>query len=347
MEQENTPKDGRRRRPPQEEGGGNDTLFPEGFLDSKGRRAARDTQITPVEPSRRRPVLITLDGRRVSERFVLAREENQIGRDVSADVLISDGEASRNHAVLIWKNCGDAQALLPECEIEDLNSTNGTYLNGKLLEVPRKLADGDQIRIGHTVLGYFLKDERVLELDQMLMSMALHDALTGVFKREYFFSELHREFDRSHRHGRPLSLLMVDIDHFKLVNDECGHLCGDSALRMVANLIRASLREGDICGRYGGEEFAVLLPETSEEGATNAAERMREIIEQHDFDLGKDIHRRITVSIGVATMREDHADKLELLDEADSALYQAKSLGRNRSVFATVEEPENERTGHP
>lgn len=329
-----------------EENTGNETLFPDG-VSRKSRKGTRDTQVTPMEPSRRRPVLITLDGRRVSERFVLTQEESVLGRDVRADILISDGEASRRHARLVWSNWDDLDSLLPECTIEDLDSTNGTYVNSKLLTGPAKLKDGDQVRIGHTVLGYFLKDERVLELDQMLMSMALHDALTGVFKREYFFSELHREFDRSRRHNRPLSLLMIDIDFFKLVNDECGHLCGDSALRMVANLIRASLREGDICGRYGGEEFAVLLPETAQEGAINAAERIREIIEKHDFDLGKNIHRHITVSIGVTTMRGDHGDKLELIDEADGALYTAKSLGRNRSVFATVEEDPQERTQNP
>ncbi|MCB2154274.1 GGDEF domain-containing protein [bacterium] len=335
------------RHKPDEDNTGNETLFP-GGVPQKPRRASRDTQVTPMEPSRRRPVLITLDGRRVSERFVLMKEESVIGRDVRADVLISDGEASRRHAKLVWKNSGDTEALIPNCTIEDMDSTNGTYLNGKLLEQPLPVKDGDQIRIGRTVLGFFLKDERVLELDQMLMTMALHDALTGVFKREYFFSEFHREFDRSKRHERPLSLLMIDVDHFKLVNDECGHLCGDSALRMVANLIRASLREGDICGRYGGEEFAILLPETTEEGAVNAAERIREIIEKHDFDLGKDIHRHITVSIGVTTLHEDHNDKLEMLEEADKALYQAKAMGRNRSVLSGLDGDSQERTQlHP
>src|SRR5690606_8372465 len=148
-----------------------------------------------------------------------------------------------------WTNFEERDATDPICRIEDLGSTNGTFLNGSPVKEAVSLRDGDQIRVGRTVLGFFLKDERVLELDQLLLSMALNDSLTGLYKREFFFGELQREFDRSRRHGRTLSLAVVDLDYFKAVNDRYGHLKGDEALRQVADAIRATLREGDLCAR--------------------------------------------------------------------------------------------------
>src|SRR5690606_6712963 len=116
--------------------------------------------------------------------------------DVQADIKIADGEVSRLHCLIHWPNFQAGGGELPRCHLQDNNSTNGTYLNNQqLTNAARPLKDGDMIRIGKTVLGFFLKDERVLELDQLLLNMALHDSLTGLFKREYFFSELHREFE--------------------------------------------------------------------------------------------------------------------------------------------------------
>ncbi|MBI5154704.1 diguanylate cyclase [Candidatus Poribacteria bacterium] len=298
-------------------------------------RTPSDTAVGTSEPQRRRPVIITLDGRRVSERFILTREESILGRDVHADIIICDGEVSRRHARICWLNLQDGGPITPACRLEDMESTNGTFLNGKRLREPHLLMDGDHIRIGKTLLGFFLKNERVLELDQLLLTMALHDSLTGVYKREYLFSELHREFERSKRHGRPLSLLMLDVDHFKQINDSYGHLRGDEALRQIANLLRLSLREGDICGRFGGEEFSIVLPETDEVGAKQAAERIRTKVEKHKFNLADDLTVQITVSVGVSTMGSTHTDKLQLVDDADKAMYIAKQSGRNRTILAS------------
>ncbi len=298
-----------------------------------------DTRTKAGEVSRKRPVLITLDGRRVSERFVLDLPRSVVGRDMSADLILGDGEVSRRHCAVTWRNLGDARADAPECWLSDAGSTNGTYLNGDIVEEETRLADGDMIRVGRTVLGFFLKDERVLELDQLLINMALHDSLTQLYKREYFFAELHREFDRSRRHDRPLSVAVVDIDYFKAVNDEFGHLSGDEVLRQFADLIRLSLREGDICGRFGGEEFAIVFPETDEEGAWNAAERIRSAIEKHDFVINPQTKRKITTSVGVATMHDQFTDKMELIESADKALYEAKQQGRNKSVAFSTDKP--------
>jgi two-component system, cell cycle response regulator len=293
-----------------------------------------------TEQSRKLPVLITLDGRRVSERFVLGKNVNVLGRDLDADLILSDGEVSRHHAIIEWKNFGTPPDF-PDCWVRDNRSTNGTYLNGDIVEGEARLADGDMIRVGRTVLGFFLKDERVLELDQLLLDMALHDSLTQLYKREYFFSELHREFDRSKRHDRPLSVSLIDIDFFKRVNDEHGHLSGDEVLKQFSDLIRLSLREGDICGRYGGEEFAIVFPETDAHGAWMAAERIRAAVDAHEFTITGGRKKRVTCSVGVASMLDRYSDKMQLLDAADHALYEAKQQGRNRTVCHRPERVEH------
>lgn len=298
----------------------------------------------PETPSRRRPVLITLDGRRVSERFVIDQERSVLGRDLDAHIKVADGEVSRQHAVLTWINHDDPAAE-PICHLADNGSTNGTYLNKKRLEAPTPLRDGDIIRIGRTSLGYFIKDERVLKLDQMLMTMALHDALTGLYKREYFFSELHREFDRSRRHNRLLAVAILDLDHFKAVNDTYGHLNGDLVLREFADLVRLSLREGDICGRYGGEEFAIVFPETDLGGAAGALERIRRNVERHVIHTQDGRTIRVTVSAGAAALDAAHRDKMDLLNDADRALYAAKRAGRNRVELILRGEDEGTQPG--
>jgi diguanylate cyclase (GGDEF)-like protein len=300
-----------------------------------------------AEVSRRRPVLITLDGRRVSERFIITSSKTILGRETTADIPVSDGEVSRHHCMIQWTNFGELDEADPACEIEDLGSTNGTYINGSSLIKRVTLRDGDQIRIGRTVLGFFLKDERVLELDQLLLSMALNDSLTGLYKREFFFGELQREFDRSRRHGRTLSLAVVDLDYFKSVNDQYGHLKGDEALRQVADAIRVTLRDGDLCARFGGEEFAIIFPETDGKGAYEAAERFRKAVESRVFVLARNVEIRLTISVGVASRRDSYRDKMQLLEEADKALYLAKAAGRNRTIVSPGDGNPEEITGKP
>jgi diguanylate cyclase (GGDEF)-like protein len=315
---------------------------------SDGRQTEySDSSKGRTEISRRRPVLITLDGRRVSERFIITSSKTILGRETTADIPVSDGEVSRQHCLIQWTNFGEHDEADPVCEIEDLGSTNGTFINGSSLIKRVTLRDGDQIRIGRTVLGFFLKDERVLELDQLLLSMALNDSLTGLYKREFFFGELQREFDRSRRHGRTLSLAVVDLDFFKSVNDQYGHLRGDEALRQVADAIRATLRDGDLCARFGGEEFAIIFPETDAKGAYEAAERFRKAIEGRVFVIGRNIEIRLTISVGVASRRDVYRDKMQLLEEADKALYLAKAAGRNRTIVSPGDGNQEEITGKP
>jgi diguanylate cyclase (GGDEF)-like protein len=162
--------------------------------------------------------------------------------------------------------------------------------------------------------------------------LAVTDGLTEINNRRHFFDLAEREWIRTRRYDHPLSAMMLDVDHFKRVNDTFGHATGDSVLRTVAQICRNSLRETDFLGRYGGEEFAIMLPDTDLSAAHATAERLRESI------AGTPIHTdkgdlQVTVSIGVASITVDMNSVATLLDRADRGLYIAKDTGRNRVVM--------------
>jgi two-component system, cell cycle response regulator len=165
---------------------------------------------------------------------------------------------------------------------------------------------------------------------ELLAKLAAFDDLTGIYNRRSLFHALETELARSARYSRSVSVLMIDIDRFKRVNDVYGHAFGDAVLRQVAETVVGSLRTIDVVCRYGGEEFCVILPETSGAGARRAAERVRLAIMGHTFALG-DQRLDVTVSIGVATWAPEVAGRHpDLLLDADRALYEAKQLGRNQ-----------------
>jgi diguanylate cyclase (GGDEF)-like protein/PAS domain S-box-containing protein len=159
---------------------------------------------------------------------------------------------------------------------------------------------------------------------------AYTDFLTGLANRRHFLEQAESELTRTIRYGRELSLLMLDLDHFKQVNDTYGHKVGDLVLKKLSELCRATLRDVDIVGRMGGEEFAVLLPETGSEQAMQAAERLCAAIADAHVNLGSGLPLRFTASFGVTTLREKDANIDMLLNQADQALYRAKNEGRNR-----------------
>ncbi len=162
------------------------------------------------------------------------------------------------------------------------------------------------------------------------MSRRIIDALTDIHNKRYLLEFLDRELSRSARYHRPLALIMFDIDHFKAINDEFGHLGGDFALRELAACVKGSVRKEELFARYGGEEFIIVLPETDRDGALTVAERVRVLVEKHSFQYeGKTI--RVTISIGVATTTGETAlTPAELIRQADDKMYQAKNSGRNR-----------------
>lgn len=171
---------------------------------------------------------------------------------------------------------------------------------------------------------------RNADTHQHLQDLALRDPLTGVLNRRALDGPLTRELRAGLRYGAPASLLLLDLDYFKTVNDVLGHVAGDDVLKKVATLVHETVRDVDSVGRYGGEEFAVILPHTHLEQAQTLAERIRSVIERHAFDL-EDSHVRLTASIGVASSgAADIATIADWISAADAALYSAKAQGRNR-----------------
>lgn len=163
---------------------------------------------------------------------------------------------------------------------------------------------------------------------------SITDELTMLFNKRYFLSRLESEFDKAKRFGQPLSFLIADVDHFKMVNDSYGHPAGDSVLRKIAEIMKAGCRKYDIPARYGGEEFVVILPNTSVENAAKFAERLREQVQKESFVVN-DKKIQLTISLGVATY-PIHGDSSEaLINLADKALYDAKKAGRNRSIVCS------------
>lgn len=167
-------------------------------------------------------------------------------------------------------------------------------------------------------------------LEQRLAHMAYTDYLTGLPNRSYFFEMAQKEFARARRYREPLAIAMIDLDHFKLINDTYGHEVGDLVLKEVANVCRATLRESDIIGRIGGEEFAVLWPNADEAHAAEAAERLRAAIDIAKLPRQQGMPVQFTASLGVATINSDDANIDVILHRADKALYEAKAAGRNR-----------------
>jgi diguanylate cyclase (GGDEF)-like protein len=174
-----------------------------------------------------------------------------------------------------------------------------------------------------------LPEEQVLTYNQ-LHQMAFHDHLTGLSNFRYFTLRYSEEVKRAGRYRHLLSLVMIDIDHFKSFNDRFGHPAGNFALEHLSRLLGAELRDTDLAGRYGGEEFAIILPETSKQEALRMAERLRVRMESSPVPLNDDGPQRLTISLGVATYPRDAHDPESLLAGADAALYAAKKAGRNR-----------------
>lgn len=268
-----------------------------------------------------RPALVVMTGKQLGKKFDLVKDEAIIGRSRDCEIPLEDEDLSRNHARLLVEQDGKVKAI-------DLGSTNGTFVNKKAVK-EAWLENGDQLRCGNTIFKFFSEGSVDSVYHEELYKQASLDPLTRVYNRKHFNQEFESEFSRARRYGRPLSLLMMDLDQFKNVNDTHGHPAGDYVLKQIANLVRGTLRTQDIFARYGGEEFALFLPETTNENAFVVAEKLRQKVEASTYEFnGKKIS--ITVSIGVATLRTTHQGPEDLVGEADKNLYTAKTSGRNR-----------------
>ena len=269
----------------------------------------------------RAAALVLIHGEDLGRKFDLTSEQTLIGRTSKADIQVDQDSVSRNHA----KIRVDGTRIT----IEDMGSTNGTIVNDEHIEDSLRLRNGDLVKIGRTIFKFIASNNIEAAYHDEIYRMTTVDGLTQVFNRRYFEDAIERELSRSRRYTRPLSLVLLDIDHFKKINDTYGHLAGDAVLKELALTVRARTRREDVFARFGGEEFALLLPEVDQKGAMLLAEKARKLVEKHSFMFDGE-HIVVTMSAGVATMVKKTENPNELIRRADEKLYEAKTGGRNR-----------------
>ena len=291
-----------------------------------------DSTATSLANADRRPVLVALAGELLATPIPLDRPEVTLGRALEADVRVNDAKASRLHASITTEV--DANSGENVFRIRDLNSTNGTLVNGRSV-TEETLRHGDKISIGDQLFRFELLDEIDRAFQQRIQRLLGHDELTGLLTSKSFFTELRREAARAEQTSQPFCVLMMDLDHFKTVNDNYGHLVGNRTLQDIGVIIKAALRSGDVAARFGGEEFAAFLLDADYLQGLVAAERVRRSIEQSVFSASTEgatpasERFRLTLSVGVACFPDDARDPIRLVELADSALYRAKRNGRN------------------
>ncbi len=299
------------------------------------RTLVADSGPLPAEPKQTRAVLTT--GGTEDTGRVLAvgpGKPTTLGRGETCTYHFDDDSVSGLHAQIVA--IGDAYL------VADQRSTNGTFVNDEKITAPRHLRNGDRIRLGpHIALRFNLMDEDEQQALVRMYEAALLDGLTRVFNRKHMEERLDAELAFAIRHGAELSVVMLDVDFFKKVNDTYGHTAGDAVLRHVADALGKALRTEDLLARYGGEEFVVVARGTALTEAKILAERLRRAIETALVELPVVIvgatpqHIKVTASLGAAALSECAAkEKSALLHLADERLYKAKQGGRNRVCAA-------------
>tara|TARA_B100000029_G_scaffold493706_1_gene556529 strand:+ start:452 stop:1408 length:957 start_codon:yes stop_codon:yes gene_type:complete len=267
--------------------------------------------------------LVLLMGPDIGKRFPLGEGKHLVGRDSEALISLREASVSRHHAEVV---VDDSQVV-----VRDMGSTNGTYVNDGLV-TSSTVSDGDIVKFGRVIFKFLCGSNIENAYHQEIYRLTTTDPMTQLFNRRYLMETLVREISRARRYHHELSFAMVDLDHFKHVNDTYGHLAGDHVLKMVGRSLQRSLRRPDILARYGGEEFGVIFPETGLEAVIEVSERLRESVAKRAYTFdGFPIP--ITISMGVAALSpDDSADGIDLIQRADERLMAAKSGGRNKVV---------------
>lgn len=245
-----------------------------------------------------------------------------IGREQSNDLTLVDVSVSRFHAKLDRTNDGYL--------LRDLGSTNGTIVDDELV-AERKLIGGETIRFGSFIFKFLRANGIEAQYHATVYNAMTRDGLTGAFNKSYLLDSLGQEIARSHRCKRPLSVLLMDIDFFKKINDTFGHLVGDEVLREFSQRISFAKRADDLLCRYGGEEFTLILAETNIEDAVAIAKKCNLAIGSQDFETSAgDISVRVSIGAAELPMNNSAMEAVDLLGCADIQLYRAKESGRDR-----------------
>lgn len=272
------------------------------------------------------PALLILRGKMTGTFFDLNAEELVAGRSQECDIWIEDNTISRKHfKIKMIKKNGET-----EFYVQDLGSTNGTFVNSTRVEYA-KLTNGDKIQISKDTIiqfDWFDRDQRLS--NERLYEMGTKDPVTESYNKSFFLQRISDEFSFAQRQNSPLSILIFDIDFFKVINDTYGHLAGDKALQVISIEVQKMIRSEDIFCRYGGEEFVIIMRNTNCQAAVNLAERIRLKIESVRIPY-EDKEIKCTISLGVSTLEnKNFRDYPALIAEADKFLYQSKGNGRNR-----------------
>jgi len=283
------------------------------------------TAFEEIEQKPKQTYILFLKGELLGKLFTLKNGVTVIGRSAGSGIVINDNGISREHIKI--KVSGK------EAVIEDLGSTNGTYVNYNRIS-KQTLQNGDKIQISpSTVFKFIISDESEKVFHDELYLMGVMDPVTNIYNKRYFTDRLKQGFSHAVRYKTDLSILLIDIDFFKKVNDTYGHLAGDLVLVKISQILSSITRHADICARCGGEEFAAILPETNEEGAIICAERIRKKIAETPV-IFEDKEIKITVSAGVAIFNEENPfeNDEKFIEAADDCLYYSKEHGRNRTT---------------
>jgi diguanylate cyclase (GGDEF)-like protein len=265
-------------------------------------------------------------GPRAGEVLTVDGTHALLGRGGDADLRVPDPSLSRVHAR--FDRDGDTLA------VTDVDSRNGTYVEGQRIHDRRRLKSGEEITMGNVVLRFSIDDASEIKANRQLYEAAVRDRLTGMHNRGYFDDRLHAEFAFAKRHSTQLAALLIDLDHFKQVNDTHGHQTGDVVLKQAGERIMQAVRTEDVSARYGGEEFVVLARGIDVNGAQVLGQRLRTRIQLAETLTPSGTVLRVTASIGIAVLTKDgYRTAAELIAAADEALYNAKRNGRNQVVL--------------
>jgi diguanylate cyclase (GGDEF)-like protein len=292
----------------------------------KGRMGKDSTVATVTSKIQLRPAsthaaLVVIYGLELGVKYDLMRPTVIIGRSLKADIRVDQASVSRQHSRL---TCGAKGVTLV-----DLGSKNGTYVNDQFIETEVRLRHGDLIKTGRAIFRFIAGGNIESAYYDEMQRLTTLDGLTQVYNRRYLEAALEREISRANRYQRNLALLLIDVDCFKQINDTHGHIAGDDVLHQVGSRIRSQVRLEDTPARYGGDEFALLLPETNAKSAQHTAERIRKIVARGPVRSGGfDIP--VSISVGVAVLAPDVRTAADLVRSADEKLYRAKNRGRNR-----------------